>query len=392
MFEYKSGGQVVHGLALSALFIYMITGPFRGNFFFGIVPNTAIIIASVTSCAYIIICKEFSTSKYTLLTGSLLVLLVLAHILMNNFYELTAWSMLDIVYNFFILIPLFWLPNLLVDSDRSANLEVNTLFHGHLFATLITSALVFLIGIGVISNPLDQMLGDRLGLAIERTTYPIRSISVFFVYITPATIFAFGKMLEGKYKSIYFMFFSLLMVTSIMTAFRKVWIGVASGLISYLLLKKETRRITYTSLILFSPVLIFILYLIFRLASDSAIIRINSLISTAEVITTNPLGVGHNGVRSLTGSSAHNIFLSVFSRYGIVAFVPFLMVCTISILQVIRVGMRSSKTVTMALAATVIALLVGMQFENSYIMHRFWLLIGLFFAATDVDMSGESGG
>lgn len=387
--DNRPNSQIIYRVAFLAALIYIVTGPFRGISPVGIVPNLALIIATTIVSIYVIIHRNLTASKYTLLVGFLLILLILNHIIMNNFYELTIWSMSDIVMNFFILIPLFWLPVLLIGTDKCGSWRANILLHGHLLATIIVSILVFLIGVKIISDPLDMVFGNRLGLSIERTTYPIRSTSIFSIYMVPATIFAFGRMLGNKYNQLYFVLFGLLVVTSIMSAFRKVWIGTLCGIIVYMLFKKDTRRMTYKSLLLASPVLSLALYLMYYIAPNSTMYRVKAWISTVEFIINNPMGVGHTGVRQIVGYSAHNIFLNAFGQYGVGAFVLLLAICVISVLQAIRVGMRSSSIVTMSLAASVIALLVGLQFENSYILHRFWLFVGLLWATTDIDLENQ---
>ena len=230
----------------------------------------------------------------------------------------------------------------------------------------------------------------RLGIPFERTTYPIRSTSIYFVYIVPAAIYAFGRVLSNEHKGFYLISFGILAVISFLTAFRKVWLGIFFGIILFLLFYERTRKKTSYIIIALSPVLLLSLYLMHLVAPESTIYRIRSYKLVAEFAINNPLGIGQGGIKSIVDTTAHNILLAALSEYGIATFILLLMICVLSALQAFRVGMHSSDIVTMSLAASVIAMLIGLQFENNYALQRFWLLVGLFYAAADLDIANRA--
>lgn len=387
----SSGAQrftlILWRLAILSVILYAISGPLRGVTGVGWIPNFSLIAAVSVAFVYLIFMRTLAASRTTLWAGILLGGLILIHVIMNNFYPYTTWSTLDIVDKFYPTLVVFWLPILLVGTGSGGRWCSRFILNGHLLATVGISVLILLVGFQVISNPLDIPLGARLGIPFERNTYPINSHIIYLTYVVPAGIYAFAGMIHDEHRRVFGLIFSLIVATTLLTQIRKVYLALFGGLVLYALFDRRTREIMVKFLVMGSPLIVLGLYYTHQIAPESTIARINQFTTAISFAIRYPLGAGHSSVEILVGSEGpHNIFLNALTEFGLVAFAILIAIITLLFLRAIRVGTHSRAFIPMCLSASLIGMLIGLQFEAPYHLQRFWFIIGLFLAAGDSDI------
>jgi len=372
-------------LFLSGL-AYAGLSPVRSEPHVGVLPEAALIAVVVLLPVLALAVGRFESSRTTAVVGICLSLLVCYHVVSNPYYPLSQWSTALVVRQFVPLLAVFWFPVLwgavLPESRRR---WLNRLFEAHVVATIGVAVVVLLIGLHVFPVPSDLYLDSRAQIPYRISTYPIQTHTIFMIYIVPAAVYVLGRVVNGDRRAMTIGAAGLLFAVALLSQIRKVYLALLTAIVAYFLFETRYREATVRRLMIGSPLLVVALAYAHFLGPRSTSQRLESWITQIPFALRHPLGTGHRGFNALHADvvGGHNIFIRAFSDYGVVALVLLVVALGYTVLRATRVCPRTSDVTTMSLGATVLGLIVGLQFESPYFLHRFWFLVALFHIHVD---------